>query len=286
MIKKAVIPAAGLGTRLLPVTKELPKEMLPIFARGSDGQLVLKPMMQQIFEELYDVGFREFCFIVGRGKRTIEDHFTPDYDFISYLKSKNNMLAYDLENFYEKIGNSDIIFVNQPRPKGFGDAVLKAKIFTDNDSFLVHAGDDLILSKNYSYLKKLFGIFEKLSAEAVFLVETIEDPRKYGVILGEQIDERLYRVDEIVEKPNNPPSNLAVVAIYVFSFKIFDALEAIRLDKSGELQLTDAIQRLINEGSRVYALELGRDEKRVEIGTPNFYFKALIDTNQFQTRGD
>jgi len=280
MIRKAVIPAAGLGTRLLPVTKELPKEMLPIFVRGSDGSLLLKPMMQQIFEELYDVGFREFCFIVGRGKRSIEDHFTPDYDFVSYLKTKNNMSAYELEEFYEKISDSTLVFTNQPKPKGFGDAILKAKSFTGDDPFLVHAGDDLILSKN-SYLKRLISIFEKLKGEAVFLVEQVDDPRKYGVILGEEIDDSLYRVDEIVEKPKAPPSNLAVVAVYMFSSKIFASLETTGFDESGELQLTDAIQGLISEGSKVYALELGMKEKRVEIGTPDSYWKALTTTYQY-----
>ena len=281
MFRKVVIPAAGLGTRLLPVTKELPKEMLPIFVRGFDGVLLLKPMMHQIFEELYDGGFREFCFIVGRGKRAIEDYFTPDYGFVSYLKTKNNMMAYELERFYEKIGDSTLVFVNQPKPRGFGDAVLKAKSFIGDDPFLVHAGDDLILSKKNSCLKRLISAFEKLKAEAVFLVEEVDDPRKYGVILGEEIDDSLYRVDEIVEKPKAPPSNLAVVAIYMFSWKIFDYLEATGFDERGELQLTDAIQGLVSEGSMVYALKLGRGEIRVEIGTPDSYWKALTTTYQF-----
>jgi len=258
MIKKVVIPAAGLGTRLLPVTKELPKEMLPVFVKGSDGSLLLKPMMQQIFEELYDVGFREFCFIVGRGKRAIEDHFTQDYNFISSFKTKNNMLVYDLEKFYEKLGDSIIVFTNQPRPKGFGDAVLRAESFVGDEPFLVHAGDDLILSKDNVYLKRLIQIFSEFDSDGVLLVEEVDDPRKYGVVVGEEIDDRLYRVNRIVEKPETPPSNLAVVAIYIFSPKIFDSLKKIGVDERGELQLTNAIQRLVSKGCNILCFEFRR----------------------------
>lgn len=119
MIGKAVIPAAGLGTRLLPVTKELPKEMLPIFVRGSNGILLLKPMMHQIFEKLYDVGFREFCFIVGRGKRAIEDYFTPDYDFISYLKNNKNRMAYELEKVLRENCRFNSSFYKSTQAQGF-----------------------------------------------------------------------------------------------------------------------------------------------------------------------
>lgn len=285
MVKKAVIPAAGLGTRLLPTTKELPKEMLPVFIRNSKGNLLLKPMMHQIFEKLYDSGFREFCFIVGRGKRAIEDYFTPDYDFVSYLKSKKKIMAYELENFYKKIEDSTLIFINQPKPNGFGDAILKTKPFIVDDSFLVHAGDDLILSNKKFYLKRLINTFEKLKGDAVFLVEKVNDPQKYGVIHGEKIDDKLYKVDKIIEKPKLPPYNLAVIAIYIFNSKIFGALENTEFDEEGELQLTDAIQGLINEDSAVYALELEREEKRVEIGTPNAYWEALKSTFYLKTNG-
>ncbi|MEM5866902.1 MAG: sugar phosphate nucleotidyltransferase, partial [Candidatus Aenigmatarchaeota archaeon] len=127
MIRKAVIPAAGLGTRLLPMTKETPKEMLPIVVNRDNGTVCLKPMLQAVFEQLYSEGFREFAFIVGRGKRAIEDYFSPDYNFVEYLKRKNkNQSALELEEFYEKIKNSTIVFVNQPAPSGFGDAVHRA----------------------------------------------------------------------------------------------------------------------------------------------------------------
>ncbi|MFQ6115854.1 MAG: sugar phosphate nucleotidyltransferase, partial [bacterium] len=185
MIKKAVIPAAGSGTRLLPATKEMPKGMLPIFTLGQNGEVCLIPTLQAVFEQLYDTGFREFCFIVGRGKRTIEDHFTPDWGFVEDLNGKNKAkLACRLEGFYEKVNSSTIVFVNQPRPKGFGDAVLRARAFTDNEDFLVHASDDLILSEHDDYLKKLIAVFEEYTADAVLLVERVEDLKGYGVIEG------------------------------------------------------------------------------------------------------
>ena len=118
MLTKAVIPAAGMGTRLLSATKEQPKEMLPIFARGTKGDLCLKPIVQLIFEQLYTVGFREFCFIVGRGKRAIEDHFTPDSSFVSKLDSRGlDSATEDLQAFYRMVDDSTLVWINQPAPE-------------------------------------------------------------------------------------------------------------------------------------------------------------------------
>lgn len=279
MLRKVVIPAAGLGTRLLPATKEHPKEMLPVFVRTSKGKLILKPILQVIFEGLYDFGFREFCFIVGRGKRSIEDHFTPDDNFLSFLRNREDEEhSGELEDYYKKIVNSTIIFANQPKPYGFGDAVLRAESFIGDEPFLVHAGDDLILSKDKAYLKRLTKTFERFNSDATFLVEKVEDPRSYGVIVGEEIEDGLYKVKKIVEKPKIPPSNLAVVAIYIFRSRIFDSLRSIDLNGSNELQLTDAIQRFVSKDFPVYALELKRNEKRIEIGTPDTYWKAIKTT--------
>jgi UTP-glucose-1-phosphate uridylyltransferase len=156
LIKKAVIPITGLGTRLLPITKELPKEMLPIGALMKNEQTCLKPMLQAIFEQLYVVGFREFAFVVGRGKRAIEDHFSPDEDFIKYLRNKNKEdLAEELQEFYQKINNSNMVFINQPKPRGFGDAVAREALFTVNENFLMQADDDLIISGSDSDFLRL-----------------------------------------------------------------------------------------------------------------------------------
>ncbi|MBS7609834.1 NTP transferase domain-containing protein [Candidatus Bathyarchaeota archaeon] len=276
MIRKVIIPAAGLGTRLLTATKEMPKEMLPVFAKGLNGQILAKPMLQLIFEQLYDVGFREFCFIVGRGKRAAEDHFNKDTSFIRYLHSKGKEdLSRELEVFYRKLDESVIVFINQPEPRGFGDAVYRAKSFVQGKPFLVHAGDDIVLSEKGSHITRLIRVFKGMNADIAFLVERVGNPRTYGVITGVKIDPYIYKVTDIVEKPRAPPSNIAVVAIYVFHNKIFKAIEQIRSYEAGETQLTDAIKHLILDGCKVYAVELLPGEKRIDIGTPESYWEAL-----------
>ena len=279
-LEKVVIPAAGLGTRLLTATKEMPKEMLPIFARGVNGSLVLKPMLQAIFEQLFDVGFREFCFIVGRGKRAIEDHFNKDSSFLTTLRSRGKgHLASELEDFYSKVDDSVIVFINQPEPRGFGDAVLRARPFTADDPFLVHAGDDLVLSQDSSHIRRLISAFSSLEADTVLLMEEVEDPRAYGVVVVEGTAlGRPCRVLDIIEKPAEPPSNLAAVAIYAFSPIIHDAIRRTKPDRSGEVQLTDAIRLLVAEGKRVFAVKLGEGERRIDIGTPERYWRALLET--------
>jgi len=275
MIRKVVIPAAGLGTSLLPITKELPKEMLPVFLKQGD-EVCLKPMLQAVFEQLYDVGFREFGLIVGRGKRAIEDHFTVDESFVEYLKNNNKArLADRLQDFYEKLNKSTIVFINQPKPKGFGDAVYRAKLFTGNESFLVHAGDDLILSPRNDHLQRLMRIFKDYEADATFLVEEVEDPRRYGVIVGDEIKSGVFEIKEVFEKPRKPPSNLAVVAVYVFKPIIYQAIGKTMPDKSSEIQLTDAINLLLNWQCRVYALKKKNEEKRIDVGTPETYLEVI-----------
>jgi len=282
LIKKVVIPAAGLGTRLLFATKEQPKEMLPIFIRGANKQLRLIPVLQFVFEKIYDAGFREFCFIVGRGKRAVEDHFTPDDSFVEYLKSKNKLeLAYELELFYRKLRDQAIVFINQPKPRGFGDAVYKAKQFTDRDAFLVHAGDDLVISESNDHLERLVDTFKKYNADAALYVEKVKNPSKYGVIVGKEIEHGVYKVEKAIEKPSFPPSNIAIIAIYIFSPTIYQAIEKTRPNTNNEIQLTDAIQWLIDQKRHVYALELNQNEKRIDIGTPESYWKALSSTYEY-----
>src|SRR3989442_9341239 len=178
MLRKAVIPAAGMGTRLLSFTKEQPKEMLPGFAKGRDGDICVKPIVQLIFEQLYRVGFREFCFVVGRGKGAIEDHFTPDFSFVSTLDSKGlDGPAGDLEAFYKMVDGSTVVWVNQSEPRGFGDAVLKAKSFVGDDKFMVHAGDSHFLSKDADHLRRVMRMSEGSRANAMFLSMEVEDPK-------------------------------------------------------------------------------------------------------------
>ncbi len=276
MTIKVVIPAAGLGTRLLPVTKEMPKEMLPIFIKKKNGFTSLYPILQVIFERLYDFGVREFCFVVGRGKRAIEDHFTTDIGFVKFLRKKNkNVYADLLEDFYRKLDDSTIIFVNQPEPKGFGDAVYKARVFTGKEVFLVHAGDDLISSGNNDHLSRLLKVHKNYNSDVTFLVEEIDDPKRYGVIIGKEIEDGVYQVRDIFEKPLRPQSNLATIAIYIFKPIIYHAIRSTEPDQNYEVQLTDAIHNLIIQNYKVHAVKLKDKERRFDIGLPETYQRNL-----------
>lgn len=274
MIKKAVITAGGLGTRFLPYTKEFPREMLPVFFRDN-GDVLVKPLLQVSFEQLYNVGVREFCFIVGRGKRSIEDHFTQDLAHLDLLKSKNIHASRHVENFYKMLDNCEIIWKNQPHPLGFGDAVHKAKNFVGKDNFIVWAGDDYIHSPNFGFIRDMITTMEKFDAKAVLSAEKVSNPERFGVIVGSPMNNGLYKVDKIIEKPKNPPSNLTAVGIYAFGPEIMDALENIPAGVNGEIQLTDAIQRLIEAKHGVFAREMGEGEIRIDVGKPETYRIAL-----------
>jgi len=283
-LRKAVITAAGLGTRLLPSSKEIPKEMFPIFDLGKSGAICVKPVMHKIFENLYDVGFRDFCIIVGRGKRSIEDHFTPDQLFSNMVEKRVRAEVRDeIVDFYTKIMGSKIFFINQPSPKGFGDAVLQAEAFVGSEHFLLHAGDDLVLSKNNSHLVRLVDAFKELGGELVLLSERVRDPSQYGVISGNIIDPEkgIVEIRDIVEKPAKPPSNMAVVGIYVLSPKIFDALKRVKEDSRGEVQLTHGLKILLEENGKGYAVLLREGERRLDAGSPENYYRALVESYRF-----
>jgi UTP--glucose-1-phosphate uridylyltransferase len=285
VLRKAVIPAAGLGTRLLSVTKEQPKEMLPVFARGKNGDLCLKPIVQLVFEQLYQVGFREFCFIVGRGKRAIEDHFTPDFSYVQMLDSKGkDGPAADLENFYKMIDGSTVSWVNQPEPRGFGDAVLKAKSFAGEDKFMVHAGDSHFLSTNADHLRRVIDASAKIKANALFLSMEVEDPKRFGIIEGETMADGLVRVKRLVEKPLKPASKLAIMPVYAFDSNIFKALEATKAGFAGELQLTDGIQKMVDWNLNVYTTKVASSEIWLDIGSPELYWEAQNLSHKYFSR--
>lgn len=220
---KAIITAAGYGTRLLPATKEIPKEMLPIPFNGT-----FKPVIQIVFEQLYDYGIRDFIIIVGRGKRLIEDHFTPDFLFTRYLKSKQKYKeAKELETFYKKLEKSDITWINQLDRRGFGDAVLRAEPFAGND-FLIVAADHIP-----KHLVKM--------PICSILITKVKDPSNYGVV---KIDSN-NNILEMEEKPNKPKSNLIVLPYYRLDNRIFEFLHNVKPDKNKEIQLTEAIKNMI-----------------------------------------
>lgn len=279
-----MIPAAGLGTRLLSATKEQPKEMLPVFSQDQHGTLCVRPLVQLVFEQLFDFGFREFFFIVGRGKRAIEDHFTPDLRFMRDLniRTKNSQAA-ELESFYGKIQASTVVWVNQPEPKGFGDAVLQAKSLVGTEPFLVHAGDTYIISKIPTILERLTMEHAKGSADVTLTLQNVTDPREYGVAEVDETDKGVLTVNNVVEKPARPKSNLAIMPLYAFDPDIFQALHETKPDKGGEIQLTDAIQKLVENGCRVQAITLRQDDIRLDIGTPQNYWNALQISYKYAT---
>jgi len=270
---RALITAAGLGTRLLPYSKEIPKEMAPIFVGNSMNEPFVKPVLQAIFEQLFDFGLRDFIMVVGRGKRSIEDHFTPDNSFLSLLENRGKS-SKELSDFYNKVSSSNMSFVNQPEPRGFGDAVLRARPYVRGVT-LVHAGDTYIISKGEDHLKRLVSAFTDNDAEAAILLQHVEDPRQFGVAITETTPKGAMLLKKVVEKPDKPISKLAIMPVYIFSEKIFDVLEKVKPGKGGEIQLTDGIQLLIDQGHTVVGVELATDEIRLDIGTPATLIEAL-----------
>ena len=239
-VEKVIIPAAGLGTRLLTASKELPKEMLPLFALNNKGELCIKPLFELIYNQCFLEGFKKYCFIVGKQKRAIEDHFTPDYPSLDRMKKSNDTLMIDdLEIFYDRISKSVINWINQLGNFGFGHAILMGETFIGNDDFVVEAGDTLIVSENISPLNKIKNIQLEGKYDAAFLLKEVEDPRRYGVATIKQINDEIV-VTNVKEKPKKPESNYAIMPIYHFKPSIFKMLKEIKFGES-ELQITDAI---------------------------------------------
>lgn len=281
-ITKVIIPAAGMGTRLLPATKEQPKEMLPIFGANHTSNLEVKPIIQAIFELLFECGLRDFYFIVGRSKRALEDHFTPDYDFLERLGKKNKKIeAKSLNAFYRKIESSHIGWINQPSPKGFGHAVLLAKNFIGDEPFFVHAGDTIILSKQHQPIQSLLDNYAKEKNQCVLLVRKVPDPKPYGVINSDNVKSNVINVKEIEEKPEKPKSNLAVMPLYIFEPSIFTVLKNTKPGKGNEIQLTDGIKNILKNKSKVVAIKMKNTDLWIDVGSPETYWLAQSSTYDF-----
>jgi len=283
-ISKVVIPAAGIGTRLLPATKEQPKEMLPIFANSKSSGITVKPILQVIFEQLYEFGIREFYFIVGRTKRAIEDHFTADFEFVDKLsKNGKSKQVRDLKDFYRKLEQSNLVWINQSASKGFGHSVLVSKNQIGDSPFLVHAGDTVIISPKNRHLSSLLRQGASKD-DCRFLVKKVKDPHQFGVIEGEKIKNNLIKVTGLEEKPSKPKSNLAIMPIYRFDQVIFKSLEKTKPDKRHEIQLTDGIKQIKKWGLEVSASELLASDIWIDVGTPETYWQALTQTHQYFSR--
>ena len=270
---KSVITAAGKGTRLLPITKELPKEMMPIFSRIYNNNLIVIPLLQFIFEQLHAIRIRDYCFVVGREKRSIEDHFTPDETYLKELSKKHKSL---MMNFYKKLEKSHLVWTNQNKPLGFGDAVKQAEKYIGSDNFIVHGGDvSIICDSKHPVLRLIKTAKDDPSIAAVLLCKKIKDPKRYGVPQVKKTSSSVYLVEKVEEKPNIPKSDLGILPIYFFKPKIFESLKNIKPDKNNELQLTDAIQNLIELGEKVVAIPIKSNEIEIDIGTAETYKHAL-----------
>tara|TARA_B100000929_G_scaffold97620_1_gene76661 strand:- start:10778 stop:11614 length:837 start_codon:yes stop_codon:yes gene_type:complete len=274
---KCIITVGGLGTRLLPLTKEIPKEMLPIYDKNKKGKLILKPILQVIFESLYDYNIRDFCFIVGRTKRAVKDHFTPNFDLLDLLKKERKMeLRSQLNDFFKKLKRVKLVFITQAKPVGFGDAIAYGKKFATDNHFLLHAGDDIVISKENSHLRRLENSFKKYKADIACLIEEVEDPSQYGVVSGTILENGIIDIKEIVEKPKKPKSKNAIIAIYIFKPKIFKYLSLVKKQSSPQNQLSDAFEMALKKGDKMIGVVLKKNEKRVDIGTPETYSKVLV----------
>ena len=275
-MKTAVITTGGLGTRLLTTTKESPKTMLPLYDKAyDDGDPMLRPLIELIFTNLYNNGFRKFCIIVGsKTKSSILHHMSVDESFISLLKKRNSF--YDkrfiktLSDLYKKIENCEIHWIKQPTPMGFGHALLSAKKFVDED-FLLHAGDTYF--PNYDFIPQLIKLSKKTQkSSCCLLLQSKKDLKGYG-IAEIQKKNNTNIVFNVEEKPKLPKSNLAILPVYTFKPNIFDALKRTKIGHNKELQVTDAIKTLINWNENVVALKMTK--QWFDIGTPHNYFKAL-----------
>lgn len=281
MIRTAVIAAAGRGTRLMPATKEQPKEMLPIVDSGK-----IKPILGLIIEQLHDAGINKMFLITGREKRAIEDHFTQDYGILEHLNDKE--ILESTEAFYKMLNSTSISYINQPRPDGFGAATLLAKNHVSGeDSFYMTSGDSIVysLSKGPSpdFINRFKEVHEKSGADATLAVFETDTPERYGIVSGDDNGDGTMNITKIVEKPKDPETNLAVCAKYMFKPTIFEALEKTGIGVGGEKQLTDAIEWLIENGRKVVAMKLKPDEVYMDIGNPKTYVEAFVTTAMFDS---
>mgnify|MGYP001588707574 CR=1 FL=1 len=274
MIDTVVIPAAGLGTRLFTFTKESPKEMVPVFYKTKDGKILIKPLLEIIFENLFDSGFRNFCFIIGRGKDTIQDHMSPHYDFVDLLRKKGESeYAKILLKLYKKIEKSSIFWIRQNIQNGISPATLLAEPITKDKPFLFHAGDLYIPTTDY--LKQLSKIHSKDNPSATIGIRKVSNPIQFGVATLKKVGNEKHQITHVVEKPKKPSTNFALTGVNVFEPEIFDAIRKTKPGVNQEIQLTDSIQTLIKNKHTVMASIMKPKDHCIDIGTPSNYFKAL-----------
>lgn len=264
-IRKAIIPAAGLGTRFLPATKAQPKEMLPI---------VDKPTIQFIVEEAVESGIEDIIIVTGRSKRSIEDHFDKSIELELELQKKGKEDLLELTRSVSDLAN--IHYIRQKEPKGLGHAILTARNFIGNEPFAVLLGDDIIVSEK-PCLKQMIEVFNEYNTSILGVQQVpYEDVIKYGIIKGKNIRDRIYEVSDMVEKPKREeaPSNVAILGRYIITPTIFDFLEKQEAGAEGEIQLTDALKNLCKVED-IFAYDfIG---KRYDVGNKMGFLQATVE---------
>ena len=263
-ITKCLFPAAGYGTRFLPVTKAMPKEMLPILT---------KPLIQYGVEEAVESGLETMAIITGRGKRAIEDHFDISYELEHQIKgsSKEHLLA----EIRALISRCTFTYTRQIEMKGLGDAILKGEVLIGREPFAVVLADDLCINEEGDgVLSQMIALYQKYKCSIVAIMEVPqEETYKYGVIDGKEIEEGVYMVSKMVEKPepSEAPSNLAIIGRYILTPDIFDILRSTRPGKNGEIQITDALMQMAQSGMVLACKFAGR---RFDCGSVEGFVEA------------
>lgn len=264
-VRKAIIPAAGLGTRFLPATKAQPKEMLPI---------VDKPTLQYIIEEAVQSGIEEILIITGRNKKSIEDHFDKSVELEIALESTGK---YDLLEQVRNISDMvNIHYIRQKEPKGLGHAILCARSFIGNEPFAVLLGDDIVDSRE-PCLKQMIDIYDQFKTTILGVQDVAQEHvDKYGIVDGQQIQDRVYMVNGLVEKPaiESAPSNIAILGRYIINPEIFDILEHTKPGKGDEIQLTDAL-KVLAQRQVMYAYNF--EGNRYDVGDKMGFLKATVE---------
>ncbi|KRE51049.1 UTP--glucose-1-phosphate uridylyltransferase GalU [Paenibacillus sp. Soil724D2] len=264
-IKKAIIPAAGLGTRFLPATKAMPKEMLPI---------VDKPTIQYIVEEAVASGIEDIIIVTGRGKRAIEDHFDNYFELEQNLFDRGK---FDLLDEVQKPSKLvDIHYIRQKEPKGLGHAIWCARKFIGNEPFAVLLGDDIVVSET-PCLMQMINLFHDYKSSVIGVKQVSDEERcRYGIVEAEEVSDRVYRANKLFEKPtfDVTQSNLAIMGRYILTPEIFNILETTKIGRGGEIQLTDAISEL-NQIETVYAFDFVGT--RYDVGEKLGFIKTTID---------
>ena len=273
---KTVLTAAGRGTRLLPFTKEMPKEMMPIFTKIHGNQRAVIPLLQYVFEQFYSMKIRDFCFVVGRDKRSIEEHFTPRQDYL-YESSGNPKKI--ISNFYKKLENCNLMWINQNKPLGFGNAVKRAEKFVSDEDFILHAGDISIISRYKHPILRLIDTAKKNpDVSAILVCKKVKNAKRYGILEIKKRLSSVYLVEGVEEKPVKPKSNFGILALYYFKPDIFNSLKKTKRGKNNEFQLTDGIQQMINDGKKVLAIPLTKDDIEIDVGTVESYRDAQVSS--------